>query len=172
MALPLRLMSYNPLWPQEFEQSRSLLLWATAGWVHAVEHIGSTALPECLAQPVVDLLAGMQDLQGLNAAAELIEGLNYARLESPEWCADELTALLVKPRRGPWTHSVLLVRHDGPAWKRALAIRQRLTNNLHDRQLLQNLKRDYFSSDCHAAVRYAAAKAVFFQNLEQQIADS
>jgi GrpB-like predicted nucleotidyltransferase (UPF0157 family) len=147
-----------------------MLLWATEGWLHEVQHIGSTSIQNGIARPVIDMIAGMHDLKGLNEACTLIEGLNYARVASPDWCEDELTALLQKPRSGSPTHTVLVVRHGGPSWQRSLAIRDWLATNLIDWQQLQNLKRDQFTGGCDAIERYAAAKALFFAGLEQQIA--
>lgn len=161
-------MSYNRQWPQEFEQSRSMLMWASEGWFREVQHIGGTALVDGLAQPVIDMLAGMHEMRGLNDVAELIEGLNYARLPSPEWCADELTAYLQKPRVGAATHTVLLVRHGGLVWQRTLAIRDHLQHYLGDRQRLETVKREHFSQACDAAERYAAAKSEFFNTLDYQ----
>lgn len=165
----IRLMSYNPQWQQEFEQTKSSVLQAAQGWVTNVQHIGSTCLPDGIARPIVDVVAGLTDMQGLNEAALLIEGLNYARVESPEWCSDELTALLQKPRTGEATHTVLLVRFEGDAWRRSLAIRQRLMSNLVEWQQLQTVKQDNFAAGCQALHRYNAAKDSFFAELEGRI---
>ncbi len=167
MPLPLRLMSHNPQWVQEFEQSRSMILWATEGWVVDVQHVGSTALSDGVAQPIIDSLAGLNDLQGLNDAAGLIEGLNYIRVASPDWCDDELTAMLRKPRVGAPTHTVLLVRQAGPTWRRTMAIRDWLSGHPEDRQQLQALKREHFTAGCDAVERYTTAKDQFFHTLEQ-----
>lgn len=166
---PLRLMTHNRQWEQDFLQAKSMLLWATEGWLHAVEHIGSTSLTGSIAQPVIDMLGGLPDLQGLNQATELIEGLNYQRVASPDWCADELTALLRKPRVGLETHTILLVKQHGRAWQRALAIRDWLASHLHDLQCFQNLKRDHYDGHCDALTRYTQAKSGFFQLLEARM---
>lgn len=169
MSANFRLMSHNPQWAQEFQQSRSLILWATEGWVKEVEHIGSTVLAEGLAQPVIDVLAGLPDLRGLNQAAELIEGLNYTRVAAPEWCGEELTAELHKPRVGAPTHTVLLVRIGGTTWRRALAVRDWLAQHPDDWQQFQALKRAHFTAGCDALERYTTAKNQFFNALEQNL---
>ncbi len=169
MSSPFRLMSYNPQWPQEFEQARSSLLWASDGWISEVQHIGGTALVDSLAQPVIDMLAGLDEMQGLNEAAGLLEGLNYGRVPSPEWCDDELTAYLHKPRVGEVTHTVLLVRRGGSVWKRTLAIRDHLQQADGDRQLLDKLKREHLVDSCDAAQRYAHSKSDFFEILHDHL---
>lgn len=169
MSEPLRLMSHNDQWIQEFEQSRSMLLQATEGWLRDVRHIGGTSFGEGVSRPVIDMLAGIADMQALNTVTSLVEGLNYARVESPEWCSDELAAFLQKPRSGETTHTVLIVRHEGAAWSRAIRIHQHLDSNLLDRQQLLTVKLDHFTSGCGAAQRYAEAKSSFFQSLDQQL---
>ncbi len=166
---PLRLMHANPMWAQEFEQTRSSILQATEGWMVDIQHIGSTCMEDGIARPVVDLLAGMEDLSGLNAACELLAGLNYARVVTPTWCAGELVAMMHKPRHGEATHAVLVTRHDGSVWRRALAVRRRLQQNLMDWQNLQNVKRDHYVAGCNALDNYNRAKDEFFAALERQI---
>lgn len=168
----LRLMRTNPLWVQEYEQSRSSVLQATEGWLIDVQHIGSTFLEDGIARPTIDQLAGMSDLRGINPASELIEGINYRRVPSPDWCSSELTALLEKPRHGAPTHTVLLVKHQGTIWNRALRIRNWLDSHLVDWQAFQTVKRDHFSSGCQALAKYTAAKDEFFQILEERLGDS
>lgn len=168
MSDALRLMHYNPGWLQEFEQTKSSLLFATQGWLVGIEHIGSTAIKDGIARPVVDVLAGMSSLQGLNEAALLIEGLNYARLETPSWCEEELCAYLEKPRSGAATHSVLLVRHEGILWQQAMGLRDILANNLELWQRFQTLKQDNFTAGCTALKNYSDAKDKFFAELRDE----
>jgi GrpB-like predicted nucleotidyltransferase (UPF0157 family) len=165
----MRLMVHNEQWRQEFLQAKSMLLWSTEGWLSDVHHIGSTALEDIIAQPIIDTLAVMRDLQGLNEAAKLVEGINYARLAAPAWCQEELVAYLAKPRVGEPTHTVLIVKEGSPLCNRVLGVQARLANSLFDRQALETLKRDHFIPGCAADARYEAAKTEFFENLARSI---
>jgi GrpB-like predicted nucleotidyltransferase (UPF0157 family) len=168
--MSIRLMAFNSQWEQEFFQSRSMLLYASDGWLTDVRHIGGTALPQTVSQPVVDMLAGIEDMRGLNEAAGLVEGLNYIRTEAPEWCQDELVAMLQKPRAGEPTHTVLITRKSGPVWNQALAILSELQNNVLERQNFENIKRDHFQPGCAAEQQYKVAKEAYFRELSQRIA--
>jgi len=169
MQETIRLMLHNPQWLQEFEQSRSSLLQATEGWLVDIQHIGSTSIPDGIARPVVDMMAGMTNLQGLNEVAELLSGLNYTRQAVADWCSDELCGMFHKPRVGEVTHTLLVVRHGGSNWKRAISIRQWLASHLADWQKLQNLKKDNLAVGCHALDNYRSAKDTFFSDIEVQI---
>lgn len=165
---PVSLMLPSGHWKQEFEQTRSLILHATEGWVQAVEHVGSTAIAGAIARPTVDTVAGLMDMRGLNEAAGLIEGLNYQRVAVPEWI-EELAALLTKPRVGKPTHIVLLVKLRGPTWDRVLRVRDWLATHDADLQRLSNLKLHLFEEHEGDPTRYAAGKHVFFTALEDQL---
>lgn len=161
----IKLSHFNGLWKQEFEQTRSSLLGASEGWIHAVEHIGSTAVEGIVARPIVDVLAGMSDLPGLNEAAALIEGLNFRRLPAPQWCEDELVAYFEKPRSGDATHSVLLVAQSGKCWTSAISVREQLRASQPLREELETIKRANFHAGCQAQQQYDAAKSAFLESL-------
>lgn len=169
MASQFRLMSYNPQWPQEFEQSRSSILQAAQGWIVDVQHCGSTALRESIARPVVDMVAGLSDLQQLNPVCSLLEGLNYRRVEVPPWCEEELCGMLIKPRSSDPTHSVLVVTEQGTLWQRAIAMRNFLSNHPEDWANFKQLKLDYFQPGCSAELNYESAKSQFFATLEEKM---
>ena len=168
MSTDIRLVPPQPNWKQEFEQTRSMLLWATEGWISQAEHIGGTRLQTGIAQPIVDIIAGMSDMRGLNDAAAMVEGLNYRRVEAPGWCDCEHVARLVKPRVGSLTHSVLIVRLGGKIWKRVNAVQQWLESHLVDAERLQNLKLD---SANRTPCEYEQLKAAFFQDIERNAED-
>lgn len=162
-------MAFNPQWMQEFEQTKSSILQATDGWLSDVQHIGSTSVPDSVARPVVDVVAGISDLQGLNDCCLLIEGLNFLRIETPDWCEQELCGLLIKPRHGEATHSVLVVRHNGALWQKSLAIRDRLRSNADEWQTLLQIKLEHFQPGCSARQQYENAKAEYFEDLADRI---
>jgi len=61
---PIRLLPYDPSWPQRFEEERIALEEAIGGWVvGGIHHVGSTAVPGLAAKPVIDILVAVQDLE-------------------------------------------------------------------------------------------------------------
>ena len=129
----VRLMHYDPRWRQEFEQTRSSILHSCAGWVTAVEHIGSTAISGLIARPTIDVVAAVQDDCDVDKAACLIEGLNYGRESSSSSWAPESVSLL-KPRHAlvgqtDPTHHVLLVVQDSSVWNRVIRVRDWLRSH-------------------------------------------
>ena len=46
---------YNPEWPHMFHQLQTFLYRNLAGTYHAIEHVGSTAVPGMAAKPIIDV---------------------------------------------------------------------------------------------------------------------
>ena len=163
----IRLMHHDPRWRQEFEQTRSSILQSCLGWVTAVEHVGSTAISGLIAQPTIDLLAGVTATEGFDPAASQIEGLNFRRVDSPEWAADTVT--LWKPRHGQVTHQVFLTIIDSPAWQRSIRLRDWLRGHPETAVRFEEAKVRRWRDGEGDPRRYQADKAVFFAHLEDQI---
>ncbi|MFN3192119.1 MAG: GrpB family protein [Aureliella sp.] len=172
MAQSFRLMAYNPSWPQEYEQTRSSILQATEGWVVDTAHIGGTGIVGATSRPVIDVMIGVSDLQALNEVANLVEGLNFRREATPEWCDGELCAFLIKPRNAEATHTVLAVRHDGELWNQTKTLQSKLVEVEVLADELQQAKLDNYKADCNAEKRYEVAKTAYYEELVSRLAGS
>lgn len=159
-----RLMHFSPSWNQEFEQTKSMVLWATEGWISEVCHIGGTAIENSVSAPTIDVVAGISNLAGLNEAAEMISGLQYQRQPAPDWSDQELVAWFSRSKADQLTHTVLLVKHRGEIWRQCLEIKERLSQDYLLREQLEQLKLEHFTLQS-SALAYAQAKSQFFQRL-------
>ena len=167
----VRLMHYDPRWRQEFLQTRSGVLQSCSGWVRQVEHIGSTAISGLVARPIIDVLAGVHSdaeiENGIDQAAELVEGLNYRRVTAHRWAAD--CVVLDKPRHGEPTHRIYLMAIDCPAWRHAIGIRDMLRGKPEYAIRFEETKIARWRAGQGDPDRYEADKAVFFTHLIDQI---
>ena len=72
------LSPYDPDWARSFEAERALLERVLAPWLEGgVEHVGSTAVPGIAAKPIVDMVAGVRDLDEARAAYEPLHEVGY-----------------------------------------------------------------------------------------------
>lgn len=165
----IRLMHYDPRWPQEFEQTRSSVLQSCRGWVTAVEHIGSTAISGLIAQPIVDLMAGVDDDEAIEPASISIEGLNYRPVTPPSWVSGTPARMLQKPRHGEPTHRILLIRRDTAAWQRAIRLREWLRDHAEMAIRFEEAKVQRWKRGEGDPQRYETDKGIFFAHLEDQI---
>jgi GrpB-like predicted nucleotidyltransferase (UPF0157 family) len=71
VAARIVIVPYDPAWPRRFEAERALLADVLAPWLEdGIHHVGSTAIPGIAAKPIVDMMAGVQDLDEARAAYE------------------------------------------------------------------------------------------------------
>lgn len=78
---PIVVVRYDPEWPRSFEAERALLERVLARWLEGgIHHIGSTAVPGIAAKPMIDMMAGVRDLEEARAAFEPLreKGYHYA----------------------------------------------------------------------------------------------
>jgi len=69
---------YDPAWPGMFEAERERLQEALGAWLEGgIHHVGSTAVRELAAKPIIDMLAGVRDLDEARAALPALEALGY-----------------------------------------------------------------------------------------------
>jgi GrpB-like predicted nucleotidyltransferase (UPF0157 family) len=62
---------YDPEWPAYFAAERALLDDVLAPWLEGgIHHVGSTAIPGIAAKPMIDMLAGVRDLDAARGAFE------------------------------------------------------------------------------------------------------
>jgi GrpB-like predicted nucleotidyltransferase (UPF0157 family) len=95
---------YDPEWPQHFERERALLEQVLAPWLKdGVHHVGSTAVPGLMAKPIIDMIAGVRDLEAARAAFE--------------------------PLRSEVTHGLHLTEPGSDLWRERLAFRDTLRND-------------------------------------------
>ena len=59
----VELVANDPRWPRQSEEERARIRAAMGSRVLAVEHIGSTAVPDLAAKPIIDILAGVRHLE-------------------------------------------------------------------------------------------------------------
>ena len=77
---------YDPEWVLRFEVERTMLERVLAPWLEGgVHHIGSTAVPGLQAKPIIDIMAGVRDLEAARGAFQPLAALDYAwRAHRPE----------------------------------------------------------------------------------------
>jgi GrpB-like predicted nucleotidyltransferase (UPF0157 family) len=168
----VRLMHYDPRWRQEFQQTKSSILHSCAGWVTAVEHVGSTAISGLIARPTIDVLAAVADETALTTATQLIEGLNFRINDAPDWSTEPI--VLGKPRhlstaQPDPTHCVWLVIYESDCWHRMIRMRDWLRDQKETAIRFEEAKVARWRSGEGELSAYESDKALFFAHLEDQM---
>ncbi len=157
---PVSIVPYDPSWPRRFEKERSQLQSAIAEWVvGGIHHVGSTAVPGLAAKPVIDILAGVHDLESSRAcfAAVARLGYLYARYRPDEmhW--------FCKPHPSRRTHHLHLVPAGSRRFHDELAFRDYLRSHPRDAREYAALKRRLADRLGHDRNAYTDAKGSFIR---------
>jgi GrpB-like predicted nucleotidyltransferase (UPF0157 family) len=120
---PIRLVPADPEWPAGFKREQEALADAVGEWiVGGIHHVGSTAVPDLDAKPIIDILAGVQDLESARECFEPLAALGY--LYAP-YLPEEMH-WFCKPDPARRTHHLHLVPVDSQRFRDELAFRDRL----------------------------------------------
>ena len=74
---PIRILDYDPAWPEAFEAAAAEIKDVLGDQVVALHHVGSTSVAGLSAKPVIDILAEVRSLEGLDALNDAMAGLGY-----------------------------------------------------------------------------------------------
>lgn len=150
---PIRLCDYNPDWPALFEKEAHRIRAAVGGQIIALEHIGSTSVPDLSAKPIIDILLVVPDSSNEAAYVPQLEAAGYVlRIREPDWYEHRLL-------KGPDQDINLHVFSSGcPEINRHLVFREWLRSNEGDRLLYENTKKELAKKDWKFVQNYADAK--------------
>ena len=79
--MKIEIVKYNPDWPIRFGQIRQELQTILAKLNPTIEHIGSTAVPNLSAKPIIDIAIGVEKLEDLDKAVEPMVQNNFIYYE-------------------------------------------------------------------------------------------
>lgn len=79
--MKIRLEPPNPAWTEAFERHRARLLEALPEPGVSIDHVGSTALGDISAKPIIDILVGLMKASPLDAVIDplLAAGFTYVQ---------------------------------------------------------------------------------------------
>ena len=159
---PVILAPYNPGWPAMFEAERRLLAEVLAPWLAGpIEHVGSTAVEGLAAKPVIDIMAGVESLDGSRPALMALEPLHYCYAPYRE----DVMHWLCKPGPALRTHHLHLVPFNSRLWRDRIAFRDRLREYRHIAAEYAELKRRLAAAYANDRERYTDAKSGFIENV-------
>jgi GrpB-like predicted nucleotidyltransferase (UPF0157 family) len=121
----ITVVAYDPSWPRRFEEERVALEAVLAPWLESgIHHVGSTAVPGLAAKPIIDMIAGVHDLDEARSAFAPLGALAYVHTPHRPGVAHHFSKSSV--RLGEVTHSLHLTEPGSDLWRERLAFRDAL----------------------------------------------
>lgn len=159
-AVRVTLSQPDPAWPALFAREAERIREALGAAALQLEHVGSTAVPELAAKPIIDVLLVVRDAADEASYAPSLEGAGY-----------------VLHRRDPESHEHRLFKRETPAVhahvlsegcpdiERMLAFRDRLRADAGDRALYLETKRRLAERTWRRMREYAEAKSEIIEQI-------
>lgn len=156
----VRLSDHSALWSDLYQEEERLIKAAVGNLIIELQHIGSTAIPGIKAKPILDLMAGVPQLDKAVMCKQPLESIGYDYLASAGIAND-----YVFGKGLPRTHYLHVVEYGGAGWIDHLCFRDRLRNDPELALAYERLKEELSQrfSDSHA--KYHDAKSKFINEV-------
>jgi GrpB-like predicted nucleotidyltransferase (UPF0157 family) len=158
------LAEYDPEWPALFEAEKERILDAIGPRVLAIEHVGSTAVPEMPAKPVIDLMAGTRNVAATaDACTGPLQSIGYEYIPKPALSDRRFF------RRGAWLLECMYHLHmvdlGGDTWNRYILFRDTLRADPDVARSYHELKQQLAAEHRFDRATYTAAKNWFIEGV-------
>lgn len=167
----IRIVPYDPRWPDLFRQEKEHLLACLPGeLVRRIEHFGSTAVPGLAAKPIVDMLVEVADLAATRLRiAPVLEAQGYDYFWRPTHGDDgpPFYAWFIKrdPQTGTRTHHIHMVEESFHEHWDQLLFRDYLIQHSEVARAYQQLKTELASTFAHDRAAYTNGKSNFIADI-------
>lgn len=158
----IELEKYDPNWVLKFETEKTFLLKIIGEWLQgSVEHVGSTAVPELIAKPVIDIMFGVKSLEDSKSAIDLLNSNGYCyapyKTDKMHW--------FCKPSDQFRTHHLHLIPFQSDLWQERIKFRDILRNNQKVADEYAYLKIKLTSKNKEDREAYTQQKWPFVENI-------
>ncbi|MBC9914407.1 GrpB family protein [Chitinophaga varians] len=156
----IHIEAYNPQWPVLFEQLKGIVQQALGATALHIEHVGSTAVEQLPAKPVIDMDVTVADSSREELYVPALEALGYQlEVREPTWYEHRVLRL-ENPRVNLHVFSP-----DCPEAIRHILFRNWLREHTEDRERYAAIKyeaaRDVENAGDYNAKKNAVVKAIY-----------
>jgi len=159
----VQLVPYNPVWQRLFAEERLALQKVLGDKFIAAEHVGSTAIPDLKAKPILDVLLAIQDLNDWKWLKEPLAKLGYEFRR--DFRSEQGHILFVKGPEENRTHYLKVTELNSAFWTEHILFRDYLVNNPQYREEYQKLKENLLLTHKGNREPYTIGKAGFIRKI-------
>jgi GrpB-like predicted nucleotidyltransferase (UPF0157 family) len=126
------------------------------------EHIGSTAIKEIKAKPIIDMILVVDNLERADEIISVLEDNGYELRPNDDV---EGRILLAKGPRKERTHYLSLTEEDSGFYQRTTSFRDYLNSHPRSRNKYNRLKREFASKHPEDRDKYTEKKSEFIERI-------
>jgi GrpB-like predicted nucleotidyltransferase (UPF0157 family) len=164
---PICLAAHDPKWSEIAAAERLRISTALGISTDSVEHIGSTAVPDLIAKPIIDLIVGLSVYPPPETVTERMESLGYEALGEAG-----VPDRLYFRRRASGSFNAHVVLMGGTHWKTTLAVREFLRSEPDERERYERAKIDALRAGHTMLSSYSKAKSALVAEFMQRAIQS
>lgn len=145
-------LEQDPILRERFEETRTQIKKASSDSLLGVFHIGSTAVPDLAAKPMVDVLAVYEGYKPARRAADILVTKGYTfQKDEPEWIqlirsdSEDDVFIHFRPK-------------ESEVWRDQLVLRELLRESPKARREYEQVKRSAAEEHPNSPEEYTAAK--------------
>ena len=129
-----------------------------------IQHIGSTAIKDIKAKPIIDIVVGINNFVELDKIMKKLEEnhiFHRPNNDEPEY----RMFVMGDMEKGIRTHHFHIVKYDGEEWNNQINFRDYLNNNMDEAKKYENLKVKLFMENKNNRVNYTKSKDEYIKEL-------
>jgi GrpB-like predicted nucleotidyltransferase (UPF0157 family) len=165
----VEVVPHDPKWRDAFEIESKSVADALGENVVTIHHIGSTAIPNIYAKPIIDLLVEVKNITDVDGQSSTMESLGYEVMG--EFGIPDRRYFRKNNREGTRTHQIHIFETSSVQVERHLAFRDYMMAHPEDAQRYSELKRRLAREYPTNIDRYMDGKDGFIQEMDRKAAE-
>ena len=114
----VQLVDWQPRWLDAAHEELGAVRRLLVGVALGAEHVGSTAVPDLMARPLIDLVVGVADDDALNEVLRRLDGSGYRKTNVSRSDGEYLIA-----QRDGACVTLHIIEYGGSSWRELIATR-------------------------------------------------
>lgn len=160
----VEVVEHNREWQNLFAMESQCVAKALGQNIVAIHHIGSTAIPNIYAKPIIDLLVEVKDINQVDQQNSRLESISYQGMG--EFGIIGRRYFRKDNSSGMRTHHVHIFETNSPEIKRHLAFRDYMIAHPSEAQQYSDLKRKLAQKFPEDIESYMDGKDKFIKNID------
>jgi GrpB-like predicted nucleotidyltransferase (UPF0157 family) len=156
---------HDPEWAGRFEREAAAIRNALGDVLVWIEHVGSTAVPDLPAKPIIDIQVSVRDIEEREAFVRPLERLGYLFAPDPD---SPDYHFFGKPSERPRRYHVHVCEAGSGEEMRHLVVRDFLRSHPDEAARYADFKRDLTRRSHHDRLAYIEGKEPYMRDLEQR----
>lgn len=164
----IKIEQYDPKWAEIFEEEKVEICNILQDEIMLIDHIGSTAIPNLSAKPIIDILVGVKAINKINAYNSQMKRLGY---QAKGEFGIKGRRYFLKKKGEQHTHHVHIFNVDDSNIWRHIHFKQYMINHVEDANKYEELKKRLAERFPHNIKKYLKGKNKFIKEIDEKAHD-